>query len=301
MIIHGFVFLKFTKPADELHLQVSPRFTSLVHCHLPGLLKERQQKPNSQKMNNKYLKFLTVTLFCIVLTMCQPNSVKDIDGNKYGVIKIGTQIWMKENLKTTRYRNGDLIGTTTPATLIIENESTPKYQWAYDGNESNVATHGRLYTWYVATDCRNVCPEGWHVPTDAEWTTLTDYLIKKGYGYGTGYKGMDIAKSLSATTGWVADDIPGSAGNYQVSNNRSGFTALPSGARLEDGNFYHLGHISDWWSSTEGGSAFKQGLSETIIKSPGGLFRDIYHDYSYVNSYINNKKYGMSIRCLKDN
>jgi uncharacterized protein (TIGR02145 family) len=236
-----------------------------------------------------------------VLTECHPNSVLDIDGNKYSTVKIGTQIWMKENLKTNRFRNGDLIETTTPATLVIENEKSPKYQWTYDGNVSNVATHGRLYTWYVANDSRRVCPTGWHVPSDAEWTILTDYLIKNGYGYGTGYKGMDIAKSMAATAGWVTDDSLASAGNNQKSNNKSGFTALPSGARLEDGNFYNLGHIGNWWSSTEAGSAFMQGLTGIIVNLPGALFRDIYHDYYYVNSYINNKKYGMSIRCLKDN
>jgi uncharacterized protein (TIGR02145 family) len=252
-------------------------------------------------MHTKYLKFLTITFFCVGLTKCQPDSVKDIDGNAYRTITIGTQVWMVENLKTTKYRNGDLIGTTTPATLDIEGESTPKYQWAYDGNESNVATYGRLYTWYVATDSRNVCPIGWHVPSDAEWTVLTDYLIKNGHGYGDGYKGMDIAKSMAATSGWVADETPGSVGNDQASNNRSGFTALPIGARLEDGNFYNIGHIGDWWSTTEGGPAFMQGLTGIIVNAPGGLFRDIYHDYCYVNSYSNNKKYGMSIRCLKDN
>jgi uncharacterized protein (TIGR02145 family) len=207
---------------------------------------------------------------------------------------------MGENLKSTRYSNGDSIRTTTPATLVIEGESAPEYQWAYDGNESNVQVHGRLYTWYVATDSRNVCPAGWHVPADTEWKVLTDYLINNGYNYGTGYKGMDIAKSMANTAGWVADDTPGSPGNDQVKNNSSGFTALPSGARMEDGNFYHLGHIGDWWSGSEGGPTFMQGLSGIIVNVPGGLFRDIYHDYFYFNSYSNNKKYGMSIRCLKD-
>ena len=103
-------------------------------------------------------------------------TVPDIDGNVYNTVTIGTQVWMAENLKTTKYRNGDLIGTTTPATLDISGESYTKYQWAYDGNESNVATYGRLYTWYAVTDTRNVCPTGWHVPTDAEWTTLTTFL-----------------------------------------------------------------------------------------------------------------------------
>jgi uncharacterized protein (TIGR02145 family) len=252
-------------------------------------------------MHNKYLKILTITFFCVGLTKCQPHSVKDIDGNAYRTVTIGPQVWTVENLKTTRYRNGELIGTTTPATLVIEGESIPKYQWAYGGNERNVATHGRLYTSYVATDSRKICPMGWHVPTDAEWTTLTDYLINNGYDYGNGYQGMDIAKSLAATTGWVADDTLGSVGNDQASNNRTGFTALPSGVRGEDGNFYNLGHIGNWWSTTERDPAFMQGLTEIIVNSPGGMLRTIYHDYCYVNSYNNNKKYGMSIRCLKDN
>jgi uncharacterized protein (TIGR02145 family) len=151
----------------------------------------------------------------------------------------------------------------------------------------------------VATDSRSVCPVGWHVPTDAEWTTLTDYLIKKGYGFGGGYKGMDISKSLAATYGWVADETPGSTGNDQVSNNRTGFTALPSGCRLEDGNFYAIGHCASWWSTTET-SGFMQCLSGVVVIAPSGFFRDIYHDYCYVNSYSSNTHYGISIRCLKD-
>lgn len=244
---------------------------------------------------------IAICLFCLGFTKCQKNTVKDADGNVYPTITIGKQVWMAENLKTTRYRNGDLIGTTTPATLDIEWESSPKYQWAYDGNESNVPALGRLYTWYVATDSRNVCPAGWHVPTDAEWTDLTDYLINNGYGHGDGYKGMDIAKSLAATSGWVPDETPGSAGNDQESNNSTGFNALPCGARVEGGKFIDLGHVGDWWSVTEKGKAFMQVLSGIIVNAPGGVFRDIYHDYCYVNSYSNNKKYGMSIRCLKDN
>ena len=246
------------------------------------------------------MKFYAVTLLYLGLTGCQTNSVKDIEGNVYSTITIGTQVWMAENLKTTRFSNGDLIVTTVPSTLVIEGENTPEYQWAYAGNESNVAIHGRLYTWYVATDIRNVCPTGWHVPTDAEWTNLTEFLIKNGYGYGAGYKGMDIAKSMSATSGWVADDIPGSVGNDQTSNNSTGFTAFPSGGRLEDGNFYNIGHIGCWWSATES-TGFMQCLSGVFVNAQGGVFRDIYHDYCYVNSYSNNTHYGMSIRCLKDN
>ena len=229
-------------------------------------------------------KILAIILFYIGLTGCKTNSVNDIDGNQYNVVKIGTQVWMKENLKTTRYRNGDSIGTTIPATLPIEGEH--KYQWAYDGNESNVAAHGRLYTWYVATDSRNVCPAGWHVPSDADWTALTDYLIKKGYGYGGGYKGMDISKSLAATSGWVADETPGSTGNNQESNNSTGFTALPSGARLANGEFINLGHIGNWWSTAGHIISYGNLWSESdFVNIQGGVFRNIYHNYCYVNCY----------------
>jgi hypothetical protein len=104
-------------------------------------------------------------------------TVEDADGNIYQTIGIGSQIWMAENLKTTRYRNGDLIGTTTPSTLDISGETAPKYQWAYDGDESNVVNYGRLYTWYTVTESRNVCPIEWHVPSDSEWAILTDYIL----------------------------------------------------------------------------------------------------------------------------
>jgi len=245
--------------------------------------------------------YIVIFLICPGFIRCSKNTVKDIDGNAYPTVSIGKQVWMAENLKTTRYCNGDFIGTTTPATLDIELESAPKYQWAYDGNESNVPSLGRLYTWYVATDSRKVCPKGWHVPTDSEWTELTDYLINNGYDYGTGYQGMDIAKSLASTSGWVPDETPGSAGNDQKSNNITGFSALPGGARAEGGKFIDLGHVGVWWTATEKGTAFRQVISGETVNAPGGVFRDIYHDYCYVNSYSNNKKYGLSIRCLKDN
>jgi len=191
---------------------------------------------------------------------------------------------MRENLKTTRYSNGDLIGTTTPPTMVIEEEASPVYQWAYAGLESNAASYGRLYTWYVATDSRKVCPAGWHVPDDGEWTVLTEYLTNNSFGFGGGYHGMDIAKSMAATSGWVAEETPGWVGNDQESNNSSGFTGLPAGARLEDGNFYDLGHIGNWWS-TQRGEGYLQGLTGERVISQGGVFRNTYHDYCYVNSY----------------
>ena len=162
-------------------------------------------------------------------------TVTDIDGNIYNTVTIGTQTWMKENLKTTKYLNGDLIGTTTPATLDITNESTPKYQWAYNGNESNVATYGRLYTWYAITDSRGVCPAGWHIPTHAEHLTFWNSI--------GGTSNQDMADRLKEV---------GTAHWYSTSTgtNVTGFTALPAGIRFQNGDFMWLGTGTYFWDST---------------------------------------------------
>ena len=212
-------------------------------------------------------------------------SVKDIDGNVYKTVEIGTQTWMVENLKTTKYRNGDLIGTTSPATLDISLETMPKYQWAYDGHESNVAIYGRLYTWYAITDSRNVCPTGWHVPSSAEWTTLTDYLTNNGYGYEG--SGRDIGKSMAATSGWTAYGTRGNVGNDQASNNSSGFTALPSGYRNNDGAYSNFGFSGHWWSSSEDSTTYAIG-------------RNVYFNASSIVIHYVDKRTGFSVRCLKD-
>jgi uncharacterized protein (TIGR02145 family) len=199
------------------------------------------------------------------------NTIKDIDSNVYTSVTIGTQVWMVENLKTTRYRNGDLIRTTFPATLDISLESTPKYQWAYDDTESNVNTYGRLYTWYTVTDIRGVCPTGWHVPSDAEWSTLTTFL---------GGDNVEGGKLKEAGTIHWQEPNEGAI-------NSSGFTALPGGYCKYDGSFYHFGSNGYWWSSTEDSTS-------------SAYYRYIVCDYSVVARYYSSKRYGFSVRCLRD-
>jgi uncharacterized protein (TIGR02145 family) len=213
-------------------------------------------------------------------------TISDIDGNVYKIVKIGDQWWMAENLKTTKYNNGDLIGTTTPATLDISGQTEPKYQWAYNGDESNVATYGRLYTWYTVMDSRGVCPAGWHIPSDAEWTCLTDFLTNNGYGYEG--SGNDIAKSMAATNGWIVSTITGTTGNDPMSNNMSGFTALPGGYRIMGGSYQLLGRYGSWWSSTD--------YNATSV-----WFRFIYYNESLVTRTGSDKKQGGAVRCTKDN
>jgi len=218
-------------------------------------------------------------------TKGESGTVSDIDGNIYSTIAIGTQTWMAENLKTTKFNNGDLIGTTTPATLDISSESMPKYQWAYDGNESYVVTYGRLYTWYAVDDSRKVCPTGWHVPTDVEWTTLTDYLTNNGYGYDG--SGSDIAKSIAVTSGWTTNSTAGNVGNDQASNNSSGFTALPGGCRYNDNSFTFIYTYGGWWGATEFNTAL--GWHYFITNFANLVART--GDY---------KRAGYSLRCVKD-
>lgn len=155
-----------------------------------------------------------------------PNEfVTDIDGNVYHTVTIGKQVWMLENLKTTKYRNGDSIGTTTPATLDISEVNNPKYQWAYAGNESNVVTYGRLYTWYAATDNRNVCPIGWHVPNNTEWELLHATL-----------GAIKIDKMEYRHTSKIED---------------KGFTLPSGGNRYFDGSFNNIWVTGHYWSSSE--------------------------------------------------
>ena len=198
-------------------------------------------------------------------------TVTDIDGNVYNTVTIGTQVWMKENLKVTKYRNGDAIGITTPATLDIWGETSPRYQWAYDGNESNVATYGRLYTWYAVTDSRGVCPTGWHVPTDSEWTTLTDYLGGESVAGGK--------MKEAGTTHWNSPNTS--------ADNSSGFTALPCGYRTYRGSFVHIGVYGYWWSATEYDATY-------------AWDRYLYYISGNANRNYNEKHYGFSIRCVRD-
>ena len=198
--------------------------------------------------------------------------LSDADQNIYKTVTIGTQVWMTENLKTTKYRNGDLIGTTTPSNKDISGESTPKYQWAYDNNEFFVTIFGRLYTWYAITDSRNVCPTGWHVPTDAEWTTLTTFLGGETIAGGK-LKGTGTSQWINPNTG---------------ATNETGFTALPGGTRGFNGTFTYVGYYGLWWSSTE-------------FSATNALLRYVYYSDTGLSSVDYDKRGGFSVRCIKDN
>ena len=169
----------------------------------------------------------------VLIDVIELGTVNDVDGNTYKTVKIGTQWWMAENLKTTKYRNGSAIETTFPDTLDISGINTPKYQWVYPDIDSIGDTYGRLYTWYTVTDSNAVCPSGWHVPSDEEWTVLTDYL-----------NGASVAGGILKEMGTAHWHSP----NKGVTNERD-FAALPGGYRYYNGTFGLREYYGEWWSS----------------------------------------------------
>ena len=214
-----------------------------------------------------------------------PEYVVDIDGNAYKTIKIGKQVWMAENLKTTRYRNGEAISNVKDP---IPWGTTTSGAWCdYKNLPLNGNKYGHLYNWYAVADPRNIAPEGWHVPTDAEWTELENFLIANGGNWDGTTTGNKIGKSLAAATNWKSYTTEGAIGFDILINNSSGFTALPGGFRSSGGAFDSIGGDGNWWSSTEGGAAGAWGRG--LGYSGNGLGRG-----------LNTKSYGFSVRCLRD-
>ena len=195
--------------------------------------------------------------------------VLDIDGNEYGIVIIGTQVWMTEDLRTTKCNDG------VPIPLIIddmewENLTTPGFSW-YDNNESNQTTagYGALYNWYSVNEC-NICPSGWHVPSNTEWTVLSDYL-----------GGSNIAGGKMKITGLDYWNIPNTD-----ATNESGWSGLPGGFRKINGTYTIIGLSGVWWSSTE--------IDDKAYN------RYLFFDNSVLNRSPNEKTRGLSVRCIKD-
>ncbi len=210
------------------------------------------------------------------------DTITDIDGNVYHTITIGTQTWLVENLKTTHYRNGDSIPNIID-NIAWKNLTTGGY-CNYDNNKNKASTFGRLYNWYSTSDPRNIAPEGWHIPTDAEWIVLINYLVNNGYGIeGTAWI---EEKSMATTSYWGFSQYPGSIGYEVKKNNKSGFSAVPGGFRNVDGTFWNNSNEGFWWLSINGSS---NNWFKTLCSVP------IHRYWLEIN-----KNLGFSIRCIKD-
>ena len=156
--------------------------------------------------------------------------LEDIDGNQYDVVKIGNQAWMSENLKTTKYNDGSEIPLVTDGTTW-SNLTTPAFCWYID-DAAYADTYGAYYNWYTI-EAGNLCPTDWHIPTDADWSIMENYLIANGYNYDGTITINKIAKSLASTTNWTLSTNEGDVGNtdYPAFRNKTGFTAISAGFR----------------------------------------------------------------------
>ncbi|HAH24458.1 MAG TPA: hypothetical protein DCL77_12020 [Prolixibacteraceae bacterium] len=270
-------------PTIEDHKTADGMGTGDFESHLTGLL------PNTSYYTRTYVIKNGRVLYGNLVSFTTQDVVTDIDGNRYNTITIGKQVWMAENLRTTRFLNGDLIGTTTPATLDIMFDPDPIYQWAFDGNEKNAAKYGRLYTWYAVMDPRGICPAGWHVPSDAEWTEMETYLIAHKYNYDGTTEGNLIARSMTSSSEWRYSDEVGTLGypDNTTSGTTSGFAALPGGYRNSEGAFVNIGLSACWWSSSE----YKtyDAYYRYLYSSRNDLIRSSYYEFCAV-----------SVRCIKN-
>lgn len=193
----------------------------------------------------------------------------DADGNNYPVVKIGTQLWMAENLKTTKYRNGVAL-PHVPDNSDWSDLTTGAY-CAYDNSSANSDIYGYLYNWYAASDSSNIAPLGWHVPSETEWNELADYL---------GESSVIGGKLKSPGTDYW--NFPN-----EGATNETGFSGLPGGARAYSGTYSYVGKVGYFWSSTSADSF-------------GAWLYPLFYDEAGAFIGYNGKKFGYSVRCLKD-
>ena len=217
------------------------------------------------------MKYNIISFVVLFLMSFETNAqtVTDIDGNSYNSVTIGSQTWMQENLRTTRFNNGVAIPTTF---LSVNNDTNALYQWAYDDDTSNIKTYGRLYTWLVAISNDNICPMGWRVPDQSDWDTLRNFLG------GDSIAGGKMKES--GTTHWVVSD--------STVTNSSGFTGLGGGFRGNPSGFNRIDEIGVFWSSTgfDAGS-FPRGIGFRLNSTDNALVQSIAVGQN-----------GASIRCL---
>ena len=200
-------------------------------------------------------------------------SVIDIDGNIYYTVQIGNQCWTQSNLKVSKYRNGD----TIPTGLSIsawQNTISGAYA-IYNNDPVNDGLYGKLYNHFAVTDSRGLCPTGWHVTSDAEWTTLENQLGGQSVAGGA----LKSTATQPTPGGWNAPNTG--------ATNSTGFTALPGGRRASDGNFNTMASSGYWWSSS-------------VLSGSDAWYRYLYSNLSSINRANANRAHGFSVRCLKN-
>jgi uncharacterized protein (TIGR02145 family) len=211
-------------------------------------------------------------------------TITDIDGNIYNTVQIGDQCWMKENLKTTTYNNGTSIPNVTDANAWSY-LSTGAYVW-YDNDISWKDNYGALYNWSATVDANSLCPTGWHVPSNDEWTAVTDYIGGTGTPHGNELKSCRQVNSPLGGGCSTSEHPRWNQHNTHYGTDDYGFSGLPGGVRSFSGTFYDYGYDGYWWSSTE--------------YSGNAWGRKLLYSYGVVGEFYLDKRDGFSVRCLQD-
>lgn len=222
------------------------------------------------------------------------NAVTDYDGNSYDAVRIGNQVWMASNLRTTHYANGEDIPDGGENTSESESDTEP---YRYQPSTTDILSYGYLYSWPAVmhgassssanpSGVQGVCPNGWHVPSDAEWTELTDYCSSHMECVCSG-DGNNIAKALAANHDWPISENECAVGNDLSANNVTGFSALPAGYYDQD-DYSSFGFGAVFWCATEGDSSF------AYYRSFGFTSAKVSHSYN-CHKYV-----GCSVRCVRD-
>jgi uncharacterized protein (TIGR02145 family) len=213
-------------------------------------------------------KILLLLLFTFLFSCDSDNNSNNSFPVSCDSVIIGSQVWMGCNLNVDHYRNGDPIPQVTDSTQWVNTDSGA---WCYYNNSRAIgAIYGKLYNWYAVHDSRGLAPVGWHVPSNAEWSILLDYL---GGEKIAGGKLKDIG------TAWNSPNTG--------ATNDNGFSALPGGHRFLNGSFYALGTFGSWWTASVGNIA-------------GGYFRYMRYDSANVVSWYGDMNTGISVRCVRD-
>jgi uncharacterized protein (TIGR02145 family) len=225
-------------------------------------------------------------------------TVVDYDNNLYHTVQIGDQCWMKENLRTTKYADGTLISQGSELSTSVA------YWYIPGSNASNIATYGLLYNWKAVmrnssssqsnpSGVQGICPNGWHVPSDAEWTQLSDYVSSQNQ-YFCNSNSTYNAKALAATTGWNSSSVACSVGNNQSYNNSTLFSALPAGGHI---TMSILDHPASAFSDLGQMALFH---SSTLDSNENVWYRSIVYYSSSFGRGSTYSKYSRSVRCLRD-
>jgi len=216
------------------------------------------------------MKKVSLILSAVVMTAMMLSSC---GGSASKEVTIGKQVWMSENLNVDKFRNGDPIPEAKTDEEWKKAGENGQPAWCYyKNNPDNGDRYGKLYNWYAVNDSRGLAPEGWKIPSDEDWSRLTDFL-----------GGESVAgKKMKYTDFWADND--GESGN---GTNESGFSGLPGGYRGLDGTFDGVGKLGLWWSSTE-------------TDAYTAWFRNLHYSNGLVSRTNYNKKDGFSVRCLRD-